>query len=284
MQYKAAMFDFDGTVTEKGEYTPTKELVDALLGLSQKMPIAFCTGRQLESFESRGFSELMKQVDSKMRRKFLENLFLFAENGAIGYLFDTVKDGFSEFYRVDWPDDFIEKNKLKKILAREIKNYGNVYDNAHRVVIVMRTKLHDIENSDMEEVYQLSKQIFEITDRILKDIAGDFERYLHVGNSGIGVIVGPADGDKDRGIIEFAKHLTDKKGIIFDKSAREILVVGDSPMPDGNDYYFLRGKYGTPFNVGAEEFEPKRLGSVFDDKGRRMIHSKASLRLINSLL
>ena len=70
MKFKAAMFDFDGTLTEKGEYHPPQEIADALVNLSQKMPIGFCTGRQLESFKKHGLSELLKEVNDKERPNF----------------------------------------------------------------------------------------------------------------------------------------------------------------------------------------------------------------------
>ena len=258
-KFKAAMFDFDGTVTEKGQYTPPKELADALVALSQKIPIAFCTGRQLESFERRGLSELLKEIEPGYVKQFLKNLHLFAENGAIGYDFDLELNDFRELYKIDWPGDFIDKEDLKRRLNEAIKDYGDVYEDAHRVVIVMRTNLHNRDERNIEEVYDLSEKIYGVAIELLESISSDFEQFLHVGNSGIGVVVGPANGDKDEGIKRFGEFLTNDSGIIFEPNFRDIMAVGDNPQYGGNDHYFLSGRYGTPYNVGESEMENKKL-------------------------
>lgn len=287
-KFKAAIFDFDGTVTEKGVYGPSQKMADALLKLAKKMPIAFCTGRQLESFEKRGLTELLKEIKAAERNKFLRNLFLCAENGAVGYYFDIKKNNFTEFYRVDWPNKFFNKEKLRTILGKAIKKYGSIYYNAHRIVIVMRTKLHDYENRKVEEVYRLSEKIFETTVKVLRKIDPRFEKFLHVGNSGIGVIVGPANGDKDIGIKKFADFLKRKRKMGFGPKMREILAVGDSPQVGGNDHYFLSGRYGTPFSVGpAHRDSGSSTGvvakPVIDKNGRQLLHEVGTLKLINSL-
>ncbi len=283
-KFKAAMFDFDGTVTEKGQYTPPKELADALVALSQKIPIAFCTGRQLESFERRGLSELLKEIEPAYVKQFLKNLHLFAENGAIGYDFNLELNDFKQLYRIDWPSGFIDKEDLKKLLNEAIKDYGDVYEDAHRVVIVMRTKLHDRDERNIDEVYYLSEKIYEVTLELLKGISQNFEQFLHVGNSGIGVVIGPANGDKDEGIKRFGEFLARDSGIIFEPDFRDILAVGDNPQYGGNDHYFLSGRYGTPYNVGESEADSEKLLSVFDKDGKRLLHASGTLALINGIL
>lgn len=280
--FKAAMFDFDGTVTEKGEYTPPKVLADRLVGLSQKIPIGFCTGRQLESFQRHGLNELLREIDPDLRRAFLENLFLFAENGAIGYDFNTEKEVFEEFYRVEWPEEFIPKEVLKKQLKEAIKDLGDVYDNAHRVVIVMRTNLHDVITREVEEVYALSARIYEVTRNILENVSAGFEQYLHAGNSGIGVIIGPANGDKDQAIKRFGELLTTQRGVKFEPNFRDILVIGDSPQIGGNDHYFLQGTFGTAYTVG-DHLEGKEFPiPVTDKSGERLFNAKGTLHLVES--
>ena len=51
MKFKAVMMDFDGTVTNKDSVVPSKIMTKKLIEMARKMPIAFCTGRQLESFK-----------------------------------------------------------------------------------------------------------------------------------------------------------------------------------------------------------------------------------------
>lgn len=284
MNFKAAMFDFDGTVTEKGQFYPAHEVTDALVKLSRRMPIAFCTGRQLESFERHGMAELMREISNEDKPAFLKNLFLFAENGSVGYFWDTDSDDFKEFYRVEWPENFVAREGLMKLLNEAVSEYGEVYYNAHRVVIVMRTKLHGIPDRRVEDVYYLSDKIFEATELVLEELSPNYEEHLHVGNSGIGVIVCPADGDKDRGIREFGRYLSEERGVELSADLREIMVVGDRPLKSGNDFWFLKGAVGTPFTVGDLNESCAFPKAVFDKNTRRLLHSNGTLYLIEGIL
>lgn len=283
MQFKAAMFDFDGTITKKGEYSPNQQMADGLARLAQKVPIAFCTGRQLESFEHRGFPVLMKEIAPEDRDGFLRNLFLFAENGAVGYRYDLERAGFEELYQIGWPEDFMKREDFKQHISTLVSEYGEVYENAHKIVVVLRTRLHGVEDRDIEDVYALSAKIYEICLKTLSEMDPDFEKYLHVGNSGIGVVIGPANGDKDEGIKRFADFLSKNRGFEFDDKASEILVVGDSPQASGNDHYFLNGKYGTPYSVGEAEIKDEFPMSVTDLSGKKLLNDVGTLHLINLL-
>lgn len=281
MNFKAAVFDFDGTITERGVYSPSPEMISALVALSGKMPIAFCTGRQFESFEKRCLELVLAAIPKSSHEEFLKNLYLMAENGAIGYFYNG--KAFEEFYRVDWPEKFVAKADLKEQLREAVAGYGDVYDDAHKVVIVMRTRLHDHDNRDIEEVYRLSGEIYKIVTGHLAKIDADYSRFLHVGDSGLGVIVGPADGDKDIAIKYLADFLARQRGISFSETAREILAVGDSPGIGGNDYYFLSGRFGTPYSVSDVIHEDRLLNYVFDGD-KRLFHASGTLLLIRTLL
>lgn len=278
------MFDFDGTLTEKGQYVPTQEIADALVDLAQKMPIGFCTGRQLESFEKRGLAELLKEVKEKERPRFLQNLYLFAENGAVGYDFNEKAGHFRELYRVEWPEKFVKRAELQGTLNEAVRKHGEVYYNMHRIAIVMRTKLHEEEERNVEDVYRLSGKMYEITREVLRNISPDYERFVHIGNSGIGVLVCPADGDKDGAIEKFAGILERSRGMKFENDFRDILVVGDSAQNGGNDFYFLNGRYGTPYSVGELLPEKSVPNLVFDENGCRLLNSKGTLKLIRDTL
>lgn len=284
MNFKAAMFDFDGTLTEKGQNFPPKEIADALVNLSQKMPIGFCTGRQIESFERRALSKLLEQVNDEERPRFVENLHLFAENGAIGYDFNPAIKDFEEIYRIEWPNEFIEREKLRTILNEEVKEYGEILYNAHKIVVVMGTKFYYEDKPAIDKVYELADKIYDVVLGVLKKINPDFAKYVHVGNSGIGVIIGPANGDKDEAVEQFGKFLTKKRGMKFDAEYSEILTVGDSAQVGGNDFYFLSGRFGTPYSVGETLPDNPKLQSVKDENGKRILHSKGTLKLINTLL
>ncbi|MBL4693923.1 HAD hydrolase family protein [Candidatus Gracilibacteria bacterium] len=274
-RFKAIMFDFDGTVTEPGQYSPPQELADELRSLAGKMPIAFCTGRQLESFMNHGFDSLGFNGDE------LKNLFLIAENGSIGYHFEN--GSAEEFYRADWPEDFVSRAKLMEDLVEVVKEFGMVYNNAHQVVVVMRTKIHYSEVRDIEVVNALSKQIFEVVAAYFAREYPGYEEYFHIGDSGIGVVICPAKGDKDNGIQKFAEYLRAKRSLELGNEAREILVIGDSPQVGGNDHYFLNGDYGTPYTVGHLEESNKNLRTVVSIDGKRLMHAEGTLHLLKGL-
>ncbi len=255
--YKAVVFDFDGTITKRGVHHPTPEMVEVLAKVSQKVPIACCTGRQLESFLRHGL-EFFEGVN-------LENLHLMAENGAIGYFYQNGE--FKEFYRSRWPEEFVAREGLMARMNEVIKEFGSVYFEAHRIVVVLRTHLHnfDYEERDPDEVAALSAKIHQLACEELARISVDYEKFLHVGDSGIGVVIGPADGDKDFGVEMFGKFLMRERGMEFSPNFKEILAIGDRPQVGGNDHYFLNGRVGTPFSVGPESEGP------FHEEGTRKI-------------
>ncbi len=282
--FKAAMFDFDGTLTEKGHNTPSREIADALVKLSQKMPIGFCTGRQLESFERRALAHLLAEVNEAEKPRFMENLYLFAENGAIGYDFNAVAGDFEEIYRIEWPKEFIEREKLRTILNEAVKEHGEILYNAHEIVVVMGTKFYYEDKPAIDKVYELAGKIYEITLEVLAKINPDYGKYVHVGNSGIGVIVSPANGDKDAAVEKFGQFLTKNRGMEFDSRYSEILTVGDSAQVGGNDFYFLSGRFGTPYSVGEILPNNPLIQSVKNENGERILHAGGTLKLISGLL
>lgn len=276
MKFKAVMMDFDGTVTNKGSVIPSKIMIEKLIELARKMPIAFCTGRQLESFQKRGLNAILSQIPTKERGDILSNIFLMGENGSMGYYFDKKTGKYKEFYRAKWPNKLITKAKLKKILSPKIEKFGEII-NVHRVVIVMRA--HHVEETPVKEVYAKSAEMFKICEKFFSQYR-NYEKYMHIGDSGIGVILCPAKGDKDNGTREFARFLAKKRGMKFSKTLKEILVIGDSAKKGGNDYYFLQGKYGTPFTVGYYDKKLKYPQPVLNNKGKRLLYATGTLWLL----
>lgn len=280
IQFKAVMFDFDGTITEKGVASPSKDMIDALVKTAAKVPIAFCTGRQMTSFERHGLTEILKEISETEREIFLQNLFLFAENGAIGYFYDFAKGAFQEFYRASWPENFVAMKKFKMLLSETLRNIGDVLD-IHEVVVVVRPLRRD--EFSIEDIYEVSDRMYGKTKELLNELDRDYEKHLHIGNSGIGVIVCPADADKDRGIQEFANFLREKRGFELDTQAREILVIGDSNQPGGNDYYFLKGDFGTPYTVGAHQLNGEITKPVLDKDKNRLLYATGTQYLLKFL-
>lgn len=288
MKFQAVMFDFDGTVTPKGQHHPTERIVLKIHEIAKNHPIAFCTGRQLESFEKHGMEFLFEALGENFNKKdFLHNFHLIAENGSIGYYFDLEQDQFQEFYRVPWPEDFMPKETLKNLISEAISELGAIYHDAHKVAVVMRTNLHYAKDK-IKEIYEEAAKIYKICFRILKDYDPNFEKHLHIGNSGIGVIICPAQGNKNRGIREFGKYLHQKKGFNLENPYRKILVIGDRPQIGGNDHYFLRGEFGTPFSVGeiSAKENPEKINNfplpppVITEKNQRLFHEQATFHLL----
>ena len=281
---KAAIFDFDGTVTKKGIPILEDDMLEALVSLAKKMPIAFCTGRNLESFVRRGLDKFMAFLKADERDEVLKNVYLLAENGAVGYFYSTDKHDFEEFYCTDWPDSIVSMDKLKKELSEKVREWGELFENAHKAVVVYRTVLYDIDNRDVNEVYELSHKIYEAAVEYLRGIDKDYEEHLHVGDSGIGVLIIPADGDKDAGIRQFAKYLEDKFGTTFGDNIKDIMVTGDRPQKGGNDFYLLNSGIGTAYTVGDLGEGEHPPTPVIDENGDRILNNKGTLHLIKKVL
>lgn len=295
---KAVMFDFDGTITKKGEFMPSIDMVDTLIALAEKgLPIAVCSGRQLESFIRR-FGPNFERFSEKAKKYF----YIFGENGAVGYHYDIRKKEYVNFYSGTWPRQ-IPKATFKKALLEASADIAELVI-GHNISLVLRP----IEALELpiEEVNRISAEIYDFLAKFIENYevydksSGRKYRakdYLHFGNSGLGCLVCPHDADKDRAIVEFHKYLF---GGNCDDGCREILTVGDNPSLHGNDYYFLRGEYGTPFTVGHPEDDLKTLGScchcedsgcpdaypfkVFDKKGKRLFNSEGTLYLLKEVL
>lgn len=273
------MMDFDGTITEKGSAVPSEKMAKILIKTAKKVPVAFCTGRQLESFKKHGLVELVKYIPKKELNSVLKNIFLIGENGSIGYFFDTGIGDYKEFYRAKWPDKLIKKEKLMKDLSGKIAEFGEVI-NMHRVVLVMRAH-NELEKIPIDLVYERSKKIYKIVQEYLEKLDKNYEKYLHIGDSGIGVIVCPANGDKDNGTRKLGQFLRKTQSMKFSKNYKEILVIGDSQQKGGNDYYFLNGKYGTPYTVGENYKKSKYPHGVYNEKRKRLLHEKGTISLMN---
>jgi len=281
---KAAIFDFDGTVTEKGIPEMNPEMMKALIKLAKKMPIGFCTGRNLESFLRRGLDQLTNYLNDDERDEVLKNIYLLAENGSVGYFFNTDINTYEEFYRVDWPDSLISMEKLKLDLSEKVKEWGNLFENAHKAVVVYRTVFYDIENRDADEVYAFSQKIYEVIVGYLESVSENYENFLHVGDAGLGVLVIPADGDKDAGIKRFAQYFSDKFGTSFGENLKNIMVVGDRPQKGGNDYYLLNSGLGTVFTVGDLGEGKYPPTPVTGEDGERIFNGKGTLHIIKKVL
>lgn len=240
--YAGAIFDIDGTLTVRGDEFIPGFMIDALAELSLNVPIAVCTGRRLDQALDRIapiFTRSKNPIYSEAQWVFI------CENGSVGYYFDEVNKKYIEFHRVNYP--YTEEQR--HIMFNALKErFSDKTDECfmNEVSMVFRPLFRQDPNREA-----LRKRSYELG-VLLTDAVAEFDpkRLLSVSEAGIGVNISPVNGDKDKGVLAFAKFLREQKGYAIDEEARDILVVGDQPGSIGNDRMFLNGVYGTPFTVG----------------------------------
>ncbi len=293
-KFKAAMFDYDGTLTEKGEWIIHTDLAERMGELlSAGFPIAVCTGRQVSSFAKR-FGPTLRMIRENFGDEAAGRLYLLGENGSVGYEFsgkaglEDKEEGWQMFFQADWPSE-VPKEKFEAGLVELLED--KVEFLTHLVPIV----LAPIGRMDMkiEDVYKASAEVYKIAHKYAEEFevagGGSASDHLHLGDSGLGVLICPAKGDKDSAIRVFHEFLDGGDLVKFsgdceEGGCREIMVVGDSPHREGNDYYFLNGRYGTSFSVGmAPEDGAQWPIVVRDDDGKPVMNSRGTLHLLNKL-
>ena len=272
--YVAAMFDIDGTLMETGAYEFSREVVEALAALSMKIPLAICSGRRVE-----GLIEMMTPIfeaapDPLLARK---NWVLFLENGAMGLRFNASTNEYEKFYQIDWPHNELPMPEvLKKIQTKLPKILPNVIFRTNECNIGIYVP--DRKNYPLKELAHITARLATATRQMLKNFKhGDRVR---VADSGVAAHILPVDGDKDRGIREFAHMLRTERDLAVSPEAREILIIGDQPCAGCNDEKFLEGKWGTPFT--AEHLNPERPYPIpiFSEKGEVLSGPEATLSLL----
>ncbi|MFH1720500.1 MAG: HAD hydrolase family protein [Patescibacteria group bacterium] len=252
MKFKAVLFDIDGTLTNLGERGIPADLEAKLNELIDRgIPVAVCSGRHHPD-------SIVNRLGNIQPEKWI----LIAENGSVGYHF---KEGeWKEFYRVPWPKNSIPKDELAEILQSKMA-FSKFFNNPSTLIMrpgeALEVSLAELER--LCDLYQLE------IEKIFKERG---ETGLNINNSKIGIIINPSGGDKDCGIIEYAKYL----GIENDK---EILCIGDQPSEGDNDQYFLNGKHGTPYSVGEEA---GNASTVEDENGNTLYGPAGTLRILNS--
>lgn len=245
--YRAAMFDIDGTLTEPGHSIIPQALIEKIAAISLKIPMALCTGRRWE-----GMLERLEQfiVAAKNPAKARENWFLFLENGAIGVHYNAATKKYERFYQVDWPKQTISKEMafeaLEPLITERVPCTGRENESS------LGFYPHGREGMTKQELAQKTDLMANIARAFLDGKPGS--ETVRVIDSGVAIHVIPIDGDKDRGIREFAGILMKSRKLHLGEKNRQILIVGDQPGPGYNDEQFLKGDWGTPFSA---EHEPK---------------------------
>lgn len=272
-RYSACMFDYDGTLVERGYHMPLPQYIPGVLqDVSQKAYMAICTARPFAGAFRDAHHMLGKHFDD-LRSKWV----WICENGGAGYRYDESTDTYREFYRVPWPTRVMSKERLVALVHATFDGIVAEID-INESVIILRPQQVDV---PADEIARACERLQEIGLRMLKDHG--LEDEIRLGNSSLGVILFGVDGDKNRGVAEFGKLLM-SRGVALSDDFREIILFGDRPVAHGNDAYFLNGKLGTPVSVGEDIETRGDLISVIDEQGERLVGPSATTFLLKKLL
>lgn len=264
--FSAAIFDYDGTLTERFYGSvPPPELRKILQDLSGKIPLAICSARILP--------QLLEKLQFLLGDRYLElrkHWTLFVENGGAGYSHNG--SDYTEFYRVQWPEKLFSRKKFDQLVNNFFMHKVD-YISINPSCYIFRP--FDYKKLNSDQLFERCNELEIEARKFLVQSGGD--QFLQLGNSSMGIIFCLKDGDKDRGIMEFGKYLGMKTPY------REILAVGDRPTDFGNDRAFLSGKFATPFTVGEIAEEVEDIKSVLDRNGKRLTGPFATAFLLKKL-
>lgn len=311
MQYYGALFDYDGTLTQRYHDNIPDELIQATLALSKKgIMMGICTARTFANALPK-FAPFSNAIGTDVEAR--KNWVLICENGCKGYRYDASINDYIEFYSVAWPEQ-IDREALYQRLLKDFGEHVEILNNKVSMEIFQREdaplvsteinrdpanaedlKQPDVEKNEVSIIlrphgrmnmgpkeWELASDI--IYQRVLK-IMAEFDKngLLHVGNSKMGVSILPANGDKDRGIMEFAALVANLKAVNIEAPFKNIVAVGDQATVGGNDYYFLKGDVGTTFNVGEEDATKSIAGRVLNDAGLPLIGPAGTIQVLRKL-
>lgn len=271
--FVACMFDYDGTLVERGYHMPLPQYIPGVLqDVSRKAYMAICTARPFAGAFRDAHHMLGKHFDD-LRSKWV----WICENGGAGYRYDQSSGTYREFYRVPWPTGVMSKEQFVALVHETFD--GIVAEIAvHESVVILRPQQVNV---PADEIARACQKLQEIGLQMLKDHG--LEDEIRLGNSSLGIILFGTESDKNRGVAEFGKLLKGL-GVYLSDDLREIILFGDRPVEHGNDAYFLNGRLGTPVSVGEDILERGDLISVIDERGERLMGPSATTFLLKKLL
>lgn len=276
-RYAACMFDFDGTLVERGVQIPMEaSTIATLQEISEKSYMAICTARPFPGAFKHA-AEILGTKYEELQKKW----FWFCENGGVGYAYDEAHGEFRPFYRAVWPTNTMSRETFNQLVRDTFTELVSEID-IHESVIILRPELHI--GMDPVVIEKKCEMLEQVCIRMLKD--NGLEDEIRLGNSSLGIILYGVDADKDRAVQEFGAYLQ-KHNLVSEKNLsedlHEIIVFGDRPVGHGNDAFFLNGKFGTPVSVGENMPERSDLISVIDEKNERLIGPVATAHLLKKL-
>ncbi len=272
-EFVACMFDYDGTLIERGYRMPLPEYMPGLLQeTSRKAYMAICTARPFPAAFKHAHQILGDHFDALKSR-----WIWICENGGVGYAYNEDAQDFKEFYRICWPEDIIPLSRFSEIARKTFE--GHVSEiNVHESVIILRP--HDLPTLRVDEIIFRCETLERMGLDLIESLG--LEGKIRLGNSSLGVIFYSADADKDQGIYEFGRYLQ-REGLLVAEPFRDIICFGDRPGKYGNDEHFLSGRFGTPVSVGDEKDDHPQLHVVHDEQHVRLIGPRATAHLLERL-
>ncbi|QQR54725.1 HAD family phosphatase [Candidatus Peregrinibacteria bacterium] len=262
--FKAVAFDVDGTLTHFARFTIPTFMAEALVKIPENIPRAICTGRDLR-FIHRQLLHICSHSlnpDEELKR-----WWVFAENGGVGYRWNTHKKDFEPWYEVDWPEH-PSKDTLEAFGKDKLGWSG---------IFLLREHSMIVRHPDWTYLFpKLTRILSKHSHRKLDKILGKngWTETFMVQDSGIGNVILPRASGKGSAMQRWAKQL----GL----NPKDILVVGDQPRPGENDESFLCGDNGTAFSVGSLIHATFPL-PVRDERGRRLKGPEGTAKLLEQV-
>lgn len=271
--FVACMFDYDGTLIERGYRMPLPDYMPSLLqDVSRKAYMAICTARPFPAAFKHAHEILGEHFDD-LKTKWI----WICENGGAGYAYDADSGDFKEFYRIRWPEKVMEYREFQQIVTDLFEGHVHEID-FHDSVTILRPK--NLPSLSVKEIAYSCETLEQMGLDLIKNY--HLEDEIRLGNSSLGIIFYGVDADKDRGVYEFGTYLQ-RKDIEIAQPFREIICFGDQPVPHGNDEHFLSGRYGVPVNVGDVLIPRDSLISVIGEEGERLVGPLATSHLLRQL-
>ncbi|MBD3327823.1 HAD-IIB family hydrolase [Candidatus Peregrinibacteria bacterium] len=267
--YKACVFDIDGTLTDTTANAIPPALLDKLSLLSKNGYCALCTGRRF----GRAYEILENLLEERPELK--RNWFFICENGSIGYRYDIKNDQYIELYRIDYPYGEDHRKRLIDELSKALKG---VMKQIHVAEVALAVSSKSRWQGSKDIVKQECDEMVARTIPVLKKM--DTEKLLVVCNAGNTINILHKDGNKDYGVKSLYNFLVQQKVM---KNHNQIVCIGDQGQPGGNDEAFLSGSCGTSFTVGNGHPLNEIPLPVFDNKGNIVFGPNATLNLISRL-
>jgi HAD superfamily hydrolase (TIGR01484 family) len=263
--YKAVAFDVDGTLTHFARFIVPHFMREALVAIPERIPKAFCTGRPINHISTH-LEHICSAAADPLKEKKLWTA--ITENGGAGYSYHPKKDTYEPFFEVPWPEKLISPDALEAFIKDKFGGHVDVAIRSHCMVTYYPKWTYLFPHL----IQIVSHHIAARLRTLLKKM--NLEGEILVQDSGIGNILIPKASGKGKAIKRWADYL----GI----DPKDILVIGDKPLPGENDEEFLNGRVGVPFTVGSltENLLPL---PVLDMRGRRLRGPKATAYLLGKV-